>query len=90
LIPLQEIIADVLKVGKQSKKVQGAYLSYIEQASEYELLVEKNKAELTTLLGDAVAWAVIAVREGKVAISPGYDGLYGTIKIDYQEYNTDK
>jgi uncharacterized protein (TIGR00375 family) len=90
LIPLQEIIADVLKVGKQSKKVQGAYLSYIEQASEYELLVEKSKAELTTLLGDAVAWAVMAVREGKVAISPGYDGLYGTIKIDYQEYNTDK
>lgn len=84
VIPLQEIIAAVKKVGKQSKKVQAEYERLVEQVTEYCLLTEASESELRSLAGDELATAILLVRRGDVKIEPGYDGIYGTIEINWQ------
>lgn len=81
MIPLQEIIADTFGVGKQSKKVQRCYEELVEKCPEYTILVDAPTDALRQLAGDDVASAILAVRTGHVTVEPGYDGIYGTIKI---------
>ncbi len=81
IIPLQEIIADVRGVSKQSKKVKTEYEQLVAQASEYEILVKMNEAELSEYVSQPLIEAILAVRSGEVEIQPGYDGIFGTISI---------
>jgi uncharacterized protein (TIGR00375 family) len=82
LIPLQEIIADSIGVTVASKKVLKLYNNLIKNAgSEFYILLDADKKEITAASLPEVAEGVILVREGKVNIEPGYDGVYGKIKI---------
>lgn len=87
VIPLQEIIADVLQVGKQSKKVQALYDQAVMQTTEYRILLHLTEPELATIFASASAFApdlvraVLQVRQGRVEIEPGYDGVYGVIRL---------
>jgi uncharacterized protein (TIGR00375 family) len=80
-IPLEEIIADCLGVGVQSKKVQTKYEEVLLKASEFSILFELSEQELINLVGKDIATAVLLVRAGKVHKQAGYDGEYGKIKI---------
>lgn len=82
IVPLPEIIADVEQVGSQSKRVQAIYHKLLSAlGNEFHILLDapiEAIAECSSvLLGEAVG----RVREGKLHISPGYDGEYGTINI---------
>ena len=82
LIPLQEIIAESLSVTVASKQVNKFYSSLTESlGSEIEILLEAERANLEKYSLPEIAEAVIRVRNGKVNIEPGYDGVYGKIKI---------
>ena len=82
LIPLEEIIAEALGVGKVSKKVQALYFDMIQKLGpELPLLMAVSLKHIQTAAGDKVAEAVRRVRTGQVTIAPGYDGVYGVIKI---------
>lgn len=82
LIPLAEIIAEVHKVGVGSKRVSGEYMSMIESlGNEFSILMDLPTAEIDAAGFQAVAEAVGRMRSGEVAVSPGYDGEYGKIKI---------
>ncbi len=81
LIPLQEIIADYFEVGKNSKKVQTAYLDIVKQATEFEVLIDKDESELNQLTLKGISDLILKVRQGQVDLIPGYDGKYGQIKI---------
>jgi len=82
LIPLDEVIGDVLGVGVSSKSVKKEYESLVEKVgSEFKILLEANYEELKSASSPEIASAIIAVREGKVELIPGYDGEYGKIKI---------
>lgn len=81
LVPLAEIIAEIMQVGAQSKSV----------TTEYERLIQKFGPELF-ILQDApvekiekdspmLATALSRLREGKVIKHAGYDGEYGVIKL---------
>lgn len=81
VIPLQEIIADVFGVGKQSKRVQKEYERIITERSEFDVLLHLSEEELEMLAGKTIARGIMNVRQGNVVIEPGYDGVYGTIAL---------
>lgn len=81
VIPLQEIIADTYGVGKGSKKVQAAYQQAINYQTEYDILVRTPIDKLSPFLDQAIVNGVAAARRGEVDIEPGYDGIFGVIKL---------
>ena len=79
LIPLSEIISSVLGINQlYSKKVWDVYSKLIKAfGSEFRILLKTPESELKTI-NERVADAIIRVRDGKVKIVPGYDGVYGS------------
>jgi len=86
LIPLKEILGELLETGEASKKVEAAYGTLIEKAgSEFNLLMDMPPEKIETLSchgisGELLAKAIGRMRRGEVSISPGYDGEYGVIR----------
>ena len=82
MVPLAEIIADVLDVGDGSKKVAAEYQAIVPRVgTEFEVLTEVNEDELLKKLPSKIAKAILNVRSGNVEILPGFDGEYGKIDI---------
>ncbi len=91
VIPLEEIIADTLGVGTQSKKVVEMYEqmtseqwlvgSEQKRATEFDILLDLSEDEISKISTPAIGQAVIRVREGKVKLEGGYDGVFGKIEI---------
>ncbi|MFA6421966.1 MAG: endonuclease Q family protein [Candidatus Buchananbacteria bacterium] len=81
LIPLQEIISEAVSVGKNSKKVLAIYFDAVKKYSEFEILIDLDEKELFKIFDKEVVNAILNVRNGNVLINPGYDGVYGTVKI---------
>lgn len=82
LIPLNEIIADVLGVGVGTKRVEGYYKILIRTfGNEFKILLDTKKQEIAGASLPEIGEAVERVRQGKVSVSPGYDGEFGKISI---------
>ncbi|UCC95371.1 MAG: DNA helicase UvrD [Candidatus Omnitrophota bacterium] len=82
LVPLDEIIAEVKGVNKNSKAVAREYLDLVHIFdSEFNILVNASHEELSSKIPQKIADGIQRVREKKLEILPGYDGEYGTIKI---------
>lgn len=85
LIPLKEIAAECLGVSAGAKKAEFQYEKLIKNlGNEFKILLEASRQDIEKAGNNAIAEGVIRVREGKVFIEPGYDGIYGKIKI-FQE-----
>lgn len=81
IVPLAEIVASTFDVAPKSKKVETAVQKMTDQnASEFSILLDISESELQRLTTTEIAAAIIAVREGRVDVEPGYDGEYGVIK----------
>jgi uncharacterized protein (TIGR00375 family) len=82
LIPLEEIIADALGQGVGTIEVDKEYKNLIEKFdNEFKVLVDVPRKDLEIITLPEIAEGIIRVREGKVFIEPGYDGVYGKIRI---------
>lgn len=82
LIPLAEIISDALGVLPGAKKVGEVYNNLIKKCgSELEILLNIPCQDLESVSSSEIAEGIVRVREGKVFIEPGYDGVYGKIRI---------
>lgn len=83
IIPLTEIIADVLQVSKKSKKVEQAYRQIINGVGDefYTLLDAPIETIAKVSHHPLIPEGIRRMREGKVHIRPGYDGLYGIISL---------
>jgi DNA helicase II / ATP-dependent DNA helicase PcrA len=94
LIELDKIIAESIGIkSRSSKKVQEEYMNLIKNfGTEFEILLDIGLDKLKEVTLPNIADGIIRTREGKVHISPGFDGQYGKIKIfedservDYQK-----
>jgi len=82
LIPLEEIIADSLGMTVGTKQVLEEYKNLIKKfANEFNILLNASREELENASLPEIAEGIIRVREGKVQVEPGYDGVYGKIRI---------
>lgn len=81
LVPLQEIISEIMQVGPSSKSVTMEYEKMIKKfGSELAILQDIPTDEISkqsTLLGEAIT----RLRAGKVIKHAGYDGEYGVIRL---------
>jgi len=82
LLPMRDILAQVLNVGPKTKRVASAYRTIIETLGS-ELVVLRNldidaiDRAGVPLLGEAVR----RMRTAEIHLSPGYDGEYGRVTI---------
>ena len=88
LIPLNEVIAESIGVSVLSKEVLRHYNNLIKNlGNELKILLESTEKEIGENSLPEIAKGVIKMRKGKVFIEPGYDGVYGKIKIFPEEGN---
>ncbi len=82
VIPLPEIIAEALKVGVGSKRVQNEYLKVLSSiGNEFTVLLEAPLEDIGKAGSALLMEAVSRMRSGRVHIAPGFDGEYGRIRI---------
>jgi len=82
LIPLEEIIADVIGMGVGTKTVDGHYNDLIKAfGNEFKILLDVKKEQIAVASLPEIAEGVERVRNGKVSVLPGYDGEFGKISI---------
>lgn len=86
LIPLEEIIAESLAVGVGTKAVEAEYERLIKAGgSEFAVLLDMPPEELKRFTTSRVLDGVVWMRQGKLNIVPGHDGVYGKIRIFSRE-----
>jgi len=82
MIPLEEIIADVLGVGTGTKRVEEHYKNLIRVfGSEFKILLNVKKEEIASASLPEIAEGIERVRQGKINVQPGYDGEFGKISV---------
>lgn len=83
IVPLPEIIADAFGVKSvTSKKVQAEFDAIIEAVgNEFHVLLDADMKEIEAAAQPIVAEAIARVREGRLHIEPGYDGVFGVIDV---------
>ncbi|PIS39726.1 MAG: DNA helicase UvrD [Candidatus Nealsonbacteria bacterium CG08_land_8_20_14_0_20_38_20] len=82
LVPLEEIIAEALGRGAGTIGVDKEYKNLIEKfGNEFKVLLDVARQDLAAVTLPEIAEGIIKVREGKVFVEPGYDGVYGKVRI---------
>ncbi|MBI3984953.1 MAG: DNA helicase UvrD [Candidatus Levybacteria bacterium] len=82
LVPLNEIIAESLKSSVSSQKVKDLFDKLcLTFGSEIKILLKTSLEDIKKEAGERVAEGVGKVRRGDIVIEPGYDGVYGVVKI---------
>ncbi|MFH1767037.1 MAG: endonuclease Q family protein [Patescibacteria group bacterium] len=83
IVPLQEIIAESCGLKSSSgTKVQEMYEKMIEViGNEFTILLDSSIDDIEQGSTPAIAEAVRRVRAGEMHIRPGYDGVFGKVKI---------
>jgi len=82
IIPLPEILSEILGCGPSAKKVSAAYEDLLAALGpELHILMDAPSKDIERLKGPLLAEAIGRMREGKVIRQEGYDGEYGVIRL---------
>lgn len=82
IVPLLEILANVYGVGSKSKKVTTAYETLIHNlGNEFYILLDAPLTDIGRVGGEILKKAIQRVRQGNIVLRPGYDGVFGTVKV---------
>jgi len=82
LVPLMEILAEAMNASISSQNVLNEYNKLTEAfGSEFGVLLKTPLEEIAKISGKRVAEGIEKVRRGEIMVEPGYDGVFGTVKI---------
>jgi len=82
LIPLEEIISEAMGFRMGTKSVESEYDRLVQKGgSEFHILLEATPEELKTYVPERILEGLLRMRQGKVTILPGHDGVYGKINL---------
>lgn len=82
LVPLLQIIAEAFYTAPTTQKVLNEYKKLtLNLGSEIKILTKVNIEDIAKISGEKIAEGVGKVRIGDLVIDPGYDGVYGVVKI---------
>jgi uncharacterized protein (TIGR00375 family) len=82
LIPLEEIVAEAMGFRVGTKAVETEYERLVERGvSEFRILLDAAPDELATFVPAKILEGIVRMRQGKVSIIPGHDGVYGKISL---------
>ena len=82
LVPLMEILAEAMNASISSQNVLNEYNKLTDIfGSEFGVLLEAPVEEIAKISGRKVAEGIEKVRRGDIVVEPGYDGVFGTVKI---------
>jgi DNA helicase-2/ATP-dependent DNA helicase PcrA len=81
LIPLKELLAEILGAGTGSKLVCRRYAECLNRLGpELPILLSRDRGEIERAVGAPLASAIERTRKRMVLTEPGYDGEYGRIR----------
>lgn len=82
IVPLPEVIGDALGVGKNSKTVAREYELLLKKGgSEFNIFFNVTNEELDEIAQPIIAEGIKRVKRGQLHVEPGYDGVYGVVKV---------
>jgi uncharacterized protein (TIGR00375 family) len=82
LVPLEEIIVEFFGLKGPSKRSRLEYLRLVERGgNEFRILMDLSLEELRSFMEPDLAAGILRVREGTVRTVPGYDGVYGQVRV---------
>jgi DNA helicase-2/ATP-dependent DNA helicase PcrA len=82
LIPLPEVLSEIIGVGPKSKKVAQTYRALIsELGPELFILEHASLADIERVSSSIFVEAISRMRKGRVICEAGFDGEYGTIHL---------
>ncbi len=85
IIPLKEIISEILEVGPSSKRVAYAYNTLLQKTgSELDLLLNLSVGEIEKASNNLLSEAIRRMRNRQVYVKEGFDGEFGKVKV-FQE-----
>jgi uncharacterized protein (TIGR00375 family) len=83
LVPLVEIIGLTLGLGKETKTVERKYRDLISRLGpEFEILLNVAYEDIQKVSDSSIAEGIKRVREEKIAVTPGYDGVFGEVSLE--------
>ena len=83
IVPLAELIAEVMGRGVNTKGVQARYMETLSAlGNEFRVLLDTPLDDIKEAAGDDIADAVSKMRSGDLYIEPGYDGEFGVVSLD--------
>jgi len=81
ITPLKNILSEIYGVGHASKKIAAVYEKLIsEKGSEFSILLDIPIGELEKT-DPKLAAGIDNMRQGRVTLCSGYDGVFGTVKV---------
>jgi len=82
LVPLVEIISEAIGSPVTSPKVAIHYERLISKCqSEFHVLMDEDEKTILSLSTPQIADGIRKVRMGDIVIDPGYDGVFGVVRI---------
>lgn len=82
VVPLDQVIGGALGLGTTAKRVRAAAEALVDGfGPELAVLLQASIDEITSAAGERIADALHRMREGRMTVVPGYDGVYGEVDL---------
>ena len=82
LVPLLTVLAECFGTAPTTQKALNEYKKLISSlGNELKILTKVSIEDIAKISGEKVAEGIKKDREGDLVIDPGYDGVYGVVKI---------